>query len=93
MSASPSSSNLRELRRQGWCQLFGFRIQESRRRAGLSVEEAARLSGMESSEWMAMEDGNVPRDTNRLRAVADAVKIRFDKIANLALLCRDVWEI
>ena len=48
---------------------------------------------MEISEWTAIEDGFVPQDINRLRAMAGALEVRFDKIANLVLPCRDAWEL
>jgi len=34
---------------------FGRSICETRRSVGLSLEEAARLSGMQVSEWLAIE--------------------------------------
>ena len=48
---------------------------------------------MEVSEWAAIEEGYVPQDINRLRAMAGAMEIRFDQIAMLVLLCRDAWEL
>ena len=47
MFASLPSSHLL---RQSMGRLFGSCIQEARKTAGLSLEEAARLSGMEASE-------------------------------------------
>ena len=73
--------------------LFGSCIQEARKTAGLSLEEAARLSGMEISEWMAIEDGYVPQDVNRLRAMADTMEISFDQIGTLVLVCKAAWEL
>jgi hypothetical protein len=35
----------------------------------------------------------VPQDINRLRAMADAMEISFDKISTLVLVCRAAWEI
>jgi len=93
MFASLPSSYLSEVRRQSMGRLFGFCIQKTRENTDLSIEEAARLSGMESSEWMAIEEGNVPQDINRLRAMADAMEINFDKIATLVLVCRAAWEL
>jgi hypothetical protein len=82
-----------EIRRESWGRLFGFGIRKTRQSAGLSIEDAAHLSGMESSEWMAIEDGCVPQDINRLRAMAETMEISFDRIASLVLLCRDAWEL
>jgi len=85
----PSSSHLE---RQSMGRLFGHCIGETRENAGLSIEEAARLSGMKVSEWMAIEEGTVPQDINRLRAMADAMQISFDQIGTLVLVCRAAWE-
>ncbi|MGA2755101.1 MAG: helix-turn-helix domain-containing protein [Terracidiphilus sp.] len=81
------------LLRQSMGRLFGSCIHETRKKADLPIEEAARLSGMEVSEWMAIEEGCVPQDINRLRAMADAMQISFDQIATLVLVCRAAWEL
>jgi len=93
MFAPLPSTYVPELRRQIWGRVFGLGIQEARKSAGLSIEEAARLAGMESSEWMAIEDGYVPQETDRLRAMAAALEVSFEKIFNLVLLCREAWEL
>jgi hypothetical protein len=92
-AASLSSSRLHDLRRQTWGQLFGTMIMGTREAAGRSVEEAAHLAGMETSEWMAIEDGFVPQDGSRLQAMAAAMEIRYDQMAVAAFLCRDAWEL
>lgn len=93
MFASLPSSYLPEVRRQSMGRLFGFCIQKTRENTALSIEEAARLSGMKSSEWMAVEEGSVPQHIDQLRAMADAMEISFDKIATLVLVCRAAWEL
>jgi hypothetical protein len=93
MFAPLSPSYVPEIRRESMGRLFGFGIQGARQSAGLSIEEAAHLSGMESSEWMAIEDGCVPQDINRLRAMAETMEISFDRIASMVLVCRDAWEL
>ena len=92
-SASLPPTYVPELRRRCWGRIFGESIQGTRQSAGLSIEDAARLSGMEASEWMAIEDGHVPQDLNRLHAMADALSIRYDQIATMAVLCREAWEL
>ena len=82
-----------DYRRQFWGRMFGDGIRISRERAGISVEEAAGLSGMAISEWMAIEDGNVPQDVTRLRAIAASIEVSYDQISSLALLCREAWEL
>ena len=93
MFAPLSSTYVPELRRQAWGRLFGRGIEECRIKAGLSVEEAARLSGMEVSEWAAIEGGYVPTEIDRLRAMAAVLEISFDKMFNLVQLCREAWEL
>jgi transcriptional regulator with XRE-family HTH domain len=92
-SAALPPAYLPELRRQVWGRLFGLSIRAARSEGGLSIEEAARLAGMEISEWMAVEDGHVPQDMNRLRAMAAVMEINFEKIFNMVLLCREAWEL
>jgi len=86
-------SYLPEIRRQSMGRLFAFCIQETRESAGLSVEQAAGLSGMSISEWLAIEDGCVPQDVNRLRAMAGALEVSFETIASMVLVCRAAWEL
>ncbi|HWU38852.1 MAG TPA: helix-turn-helix transcriptional regulator [Candidatus Acidoferrum sp.] len=93
MFAPLPSTYVPEIRRQSIGRLFGFGIQEMRQSAGLSIEEAARLSGMELTEWMAIEDGCAPQDINRLRAMAEAMEINFEKLASWVVVCRAAWEL
>lgn len=79
--------------RQFWGRMFGSGIRTHRERAGISIAEAAGLSGMEISEWMAIEDGHVPQDVNRLRAMAAAIEMRYENISTLAFLCQGAWEL
>jgi hypothetical protein len=88
---SNMQDDLRLTRRQSWGRLFGSCIGKTREAAGRSVEGAARLAGMESSEWAAVEAGYVP-EAAQLRPMADALEIGYDKIATLAAICRDAWE-
>ena len=82
-----------EIRRQSMGRLFGFCMHEARKNAGLSIEDAAQLSGMELTEWMSIEDGNFPQDINQLRAMAEALQVKFDHMASWVLVCRDAWEL
>ena len=91
MFASFPPTYMPELRRQMWGRLFGLGIRENRQNAGLSIEEAARLSGMEVSEWTAIEDGYVPQTTAQLRSIAATLEISYDRLLSLVLLCRVAW--
>jgi ribosome-binding protein aMBF1 (putative translation factor) len=91
--ASLPPTYIPEVRRHSMGRLFGFCLKEARENAGLSIEDAAQLSGMELTEWMAIEDGNVPQDINQLRAMAEALQVNFDHMASWVLVCRDAWEL
>jgi Helix-turn-helix domain len=80
--------DLGSVRRLVWGRFFGLCIGRTREAAGRSVEEAARLAGMEASKWAAVEAGYVPAP-ERLRPMADALEIGYDRIATMAVLCRD----
>ena len=84
-------NDIRIIRRRVWSGLFGFVIQKNRKAAGRSVEEAARLAGMEAAEWQAVEAGQVPYPA-QLHSMADAIELGRDQIATLAVFCRDAWE-
>jgi transcriptional regulator with XRE-family HTH domain len=83
--------DLHPVRRLVWGRLFGQCVGKTREAAGRSVEQAAHLAGMETSQWAAIEAGYVP-DPAQLRPIADALELGYDKIATLAMLCRDGWE-
>jgi len=86
VSNAPSS-----VPRRAWCRLFGGMVQDRREAIGRSLEEAAQLAGMESSEWAAIEAGHIPADPARLRSMADALEVRFDHMALLVYLCQVAW--
>ena len=83
--------NLPLIRRQAWGRLFGSCIEKTREAGGHSVEEAAHLAGMATSEWAAIEAGYVP-DPARLRPMAGALECGCEKIAILAFICQGAWE-
>jgi 2-keto-3-deoxy-galactonokinase len=83
--------DLRPVRRLVWGRLFGQCVEKTREAAGRSVGEAACLAGMEASEWAAVEAGYVP-DPAKLRPMAAALELGYDKIATMAVLCREAWE-
>ena len=61
--------------------------------AGRSIEETARVVGMEMSEWMALEAGTLlPRTAAQLRAIAVALEMKYDVLASFVLLCWLAWE-
>jgi len=92
-SSSLSPSRFSAIRCRVWGQMFGRLIQGARETGGHSIEETARLSGMEVSEWEAIEAGYVPTDTGRLRSMSGALEMSWNRMAALALFCRQAWDI
>jgi hypothetical protein len=80
------------IRRRYLGRLFGRCIASIRQTRGRSVEEAARLAGMEISDWMAVEAGRVPADRDQLHPMADALGLSHDKIGYLTLIFQGAWE-
>lgn len=80
------------IRTEAWRQVFGMMARETREGAGRSVEEAASLAGMESSEWTAVESGYIPADPGRLRSMAAALEIRFEQMAIMVFICQSAWK-
>ena len=89
--ASPSSSRLSSIRRRTWGQLFGRFIRSARETKCRSVEEAARLAGMETASWEAIEAGQVPSTRGQLHSIAAALDMDWDGMSGLVLLCREAW--
>ena len=69
--------------------LFSRYVQRRREDLGLSVQEAAHISGMEVSEWCAIEGGRVPaKDDPLLRSVAETLEAHFFKVSLYAEISR-----
>ena len=77
--------------RDGLRRLFGSMVQDSREMIQRSVEDCARLAGMEPSEWAAIEAGYVPADPSKLRSMAAALEIRYDQLLMMVHLCQGAW--
>lgn len=64
--------------------ILAARVQERRRELDLTVEQAAELAGITSSEWQALESGWVPEDRAVLLAIAGALEVSVVQISFLA---------
>jgi len=64
--------------------ILAVRVQERRRELKLTVEGAAELAGMASSEWQALESGWVPEDRAVILAIAGALEVSVVQISFLA---------
>ena len=90
-SGSHRSESALNTRRNGLRIMFGSMVQDRREVIQRSVEDCARLAGMESSEWAAVEAGYIPADPAKLRSMAAALEIRFDQLLMMVHLCQDAW--
>ncbi len=68
--------------------LLAFYVATRRGKLHLSTEAAARLAGMELSQWNALEDGWVPEDPAQLRAIASALENSEEDILSIAVTTR-----
>lgn len=59
-------------------------VRERRQLLGLTVAEAAEQSGLELSEWVALELAWVPRDHNNIRAIAATLQVSWTDLGTLA---------
>jgi transcriptional regulator with XRE-family HTH domain len=90
-SVRKTSKSFLETRRRGLGWMFGSMVQDRREMIGRSVEDCARLAGMEFSEWVAVEAGHVPSGSDRVLVMAAALEVSRDQMAMLAFLCQGAW--
>ncbi len=77
-----------------WSRFFGQFMQSGREKAGLSVDQAAVLAGIDPGQWSAMEVGNwLPETRLQVRSIAAALDIDWETMAGVVLLCRQAWGI
>jgi len=86
-----AQEDLISIRLRSLGRLFGQCIKSAREKCGRTVEQAAWLAGMELSQWEAVETGYVPHP-ERLRPMADALGISFERFSPIVLICRGAWE-
>jgi transcriptional regulator with XRE-family HTH domain len=82
-----------EIVRRFWIRVFSTGIENARKDAGLSIEDAAGLAGMKISQWMALETGGwLPQTTGELGAIAGTLEMDYGRLASWVLLCWSAWE-
>ena len=75
--------------RPGWASALASYARKRREELGLSLERAAELAGLESSEWDALESGWwMPASANfpLIRAIAGALEVSWMDYSILALM-------
>ena len=77
-----------------WARMFGQFIQSGREKAGLSVDRAAELAGMEAERWSAIEAGaSLPTTRRQFHRIAAALDVDWDTMASIVLMCSQAWGI
>jgi len=87
-----NQEDFRRVQRLVWGKLFGLFIQKGREKRGCTVEEVARLAGMEPSEWVAVEAGRVPESAAQLRLMAAALQFSKVQLATIVQICGVAWR-
>ena len=75
-----------------WSRFFGKFIESGREKAGLSIEQAATLAGMDPEGWTAIEAGaTLPTTRQQLQSIADALNIEWITMTKIVTMCRQAW--
>jgi hypothetical protein len=88
------SNDDRDYFRGVWARVFGHFIESARGKAGLSIENAARVAGMDPHNWWATESGSwLPATKQQLQLMAAAVHIDWPIMARIVTMCREAWGV
>jgi transcriptional regulator with XRE-family HTH domain len=79
-----------EVTRKVWGQLFGIFMRKARQNSCLRLEVIALLAGMSTSEWLAVESGDVP-DPAQLKSMAAALGMGPEQMGTVVQICRGAW--
>lgn len=87
MSMSFTDPTRLSARRQFYASALARYIRRRRTELGMTIEQAAKLAGMEISGWMSIEAGWVPED-RELSPVAEVLEVGVLQLSFLALVAR-----
>ena len=74
--------------------MFGHFIESGREKAGLSIEQAAYLAGMNVEDWSGIEVGTwLPTTRQQFRSMAAALDMEWSTMTSIILMCRQAWGI
>ena len=77
-----------------WSRMFGAFIQSAREKAGMTVEQAARLTGATAGRWLEIEAGaRLPGTRQQLHLLAAALDVEWSTMVRMVLMCRQAWGI
>ena len=93
MIMQQQTASARAVAKENWlaCSLALY-IKTRREYLDLTAEEAAELSGMETSEWYALESGWLPEDRAVIQAIAATLRVRWTELDVLAFTVRLAQE-
>ncbi|MDT8068590.1 MAG: helix-turn-helix transcriptional regulator [Terriglobia bacterium] len=66
--------------------LFGRFVRDRRRKLNLTVEQAAELTGITSSEWIAIEAGYVPQEYKMVRTISETLEVRTSDLLMASIM-------
>ena len=88
-STTPSTTAVNEADRLQWASAVARFSRIRRGQLGLTIDQAAELSGLDQSLWVAMENGSwFPEKLLVCRAIATALQTRWSDFDLLALFAR-----
>lgn len=82
------TSAAQEIDRTGWDFVLARATRHRREQLGLTIEAAAELAGLQSSEWASLEDCWVPWDMDTLDAIAATLQVSHGDFHGLAAIVR-----
>ncbi len=68
--------------------LFARLVRDRRRTIGLTVARAAELTGVTTSEWIALEAGYVPEEYKMVRTIAETLEVRTGDLLMASIMSR-----
>lgn len=86
-STTPSTAAT-EADRLWWATAIARYTRIRRGQLDLTIAQAAELSGLEESQWIAIEEGWVPEQRATLQAVATTLQVIWSDFALVALFAR-----
>lgn len=91
LNHSSASTNAAD-NRAWYASMLARYAQTRRAELELTAERAAEMSGMELSEWLAVEAGWLPEDRNMLRSIAATLGVYWTDLEILVLFARCAQE-
>ena len=84
-SITPSTTAAIEADRLWWSFAIARYTRIRRGKLDMTIDRAAELSGLEPSQWIALEDGWVPEERAVLQSIASTLQVLWSDFALIAL--------